>query len=818
MSTSAAMYSAYPPPSEAAQRHHEAMLAFMREEVLPAEPVYERQREEAGSADTSAPPVIEELKAKARERGLWNLFLPSESGLTQLEYATIAELSGWSMELAPEAINCAAPDTGNMELLHLVGTDQQQEEWLRPLLEGEIRSAFAMTEPAVASSDATNIETRIERDGDEYVVNGRKWWTSGAADPRCRVLIVMGKTDPDAATHRQQSMLIVPTDTPGVEIGRNLPVFGHLDQHGHCEVRFTDVRVPVANLLGEEGGGFANAQARLGPGRIHHVMRALGAGERALALMVARSQQRHAFGGALAEQSAVRERIAESRVDLEQARALCHRAAARRRQRRQQGRPPPHRGRQDRRPAGGLRGDRPGHPAPRRRRRHRRHRAEQALRLAPRDADLRRPRRGAPDHARAGRAHQIAGVRPARGVVQPVPGRGVPPGRVVRALVCHDGELDVADVVDPSPSRGQLVLDVLACGICGSDLHARRHCDELAEDVAATGYDDFMRSGERVVMGHEFCGEVVEGGLGTRTKPGTTVVAMPLLRADDGVHLVGLTTKAPGAYAEQVTVQESLSFAVPNGLPADAAALTEPMAVALHAVRRGEVGKRQPAIVIGCGPIGLGVIAMLKASGVRHVVASDYSPGRRALAAAMGADVVVDPAVDSPYDLPRPLTAAGVLELAVGTMEKLRAVPFLPWQHVFKAADAVGAAPSGPVVFECVGRPRCPRAGDGGRAAVLPHRRGRRLHGRGPDPALLRHQQGARPAVLPLLHARGVPPGAAAARRRQGRPAPAGHRHRRARRRRGGLRRAGQPRGAREDPRRPACGGVGDPIGGMTPS
>ena len=275
----------------------------------------------------------------------------------------------------------------------------------------------------------------------------------------------------------------------------------------------------------------------------------------------------------------------------------------------------------------------------------------------------------------------------------------------MRALVCHDGDLDVADVVDPSPSRGQLVLDVLACGICGSDLHARRHCDELAEDVAATGYDDFMRSGQRVVMGHEFCGEVVEGGLGTRTKPGTTVVAMPLLRADDGVHLVGLTTKAPGAYAEQVTVQESLAFAVPNGLPADAAALTEPMAVALHAVRRGEVGKRQPAIVIGCGPIGLGVIAMLKASGVRHVVASDYSPGRRALAAAMGADVVVDPAVDSPYDLSRPLTAAGVLELAVGTMEKLRAVPFLPWQHVFKAAEAVGAAPSGPVVFECVGAP-----------------------------------------------------------------------------------------------------------------
>lgn len=328
MSTSAAMYVPFPEPSEAAQRHHAAMLAFMREEVLPAEPVYEQQREETGHDDGTVPPVLEELKVKARERGLWNLFLPHESGLTQLEYAPIAELSGWSMELAPEAINCAAPDTGNMELLHLVGTEQQQKEWLQPLLDGEIRSAFAMTEPAVASSDATNIETRIERDGDEYVINGRKWWTSGAHDPRCKVLIVMGKTDPEAATHRQQSMVIVPTDTPGVEIGRNLPVFGHLDQHGHCEVELRDVRVPVSNLLGEEGGGFANAQARLGPGRIHHVMRALGAGERALALMVARSQQRRAFGGVLAEQSAVRERIAESRVELEQARALCHRAAA----------------------------------------------------------------------------------------------------------------------------------------------------------------------------------------------------------------------------------------------------------------------------------------------------------------------------------------------------------------------------------------------------------------------------------------------------------------------------------------------------------
>ncbi len=326
------MYPAYPAPSEAAQRHYDAMLAFMREEVLPAEAAYETFRHDAAQDQTgkdthAVPPILEELKTKARERGLWNLFLPHESGLSQLEYAPIAELSGWSMELAPEAINCAAPDTGNMELLHLIGNEAQQQEWLEPLLDGRIRSAFAMTEPRVASSDATNIETRIERDGDEYVINGRKWWTSGAADPRCTVMIVMGKTDPEAATHRQQSMVIVPTDTPGVDIQRSLPVFGRQDQHGHCEVELNDVRVPITNILGEEGGGFAAAQARLGPGRIHHVMRALGAGERALAMMVSRAQQRTAFGGPLAEQSAVRERIAESRVELEQARALCHHAA-----------------------------------------------------------------------------------------------------------------------------------------------------------------------------------------------------------------------------------------------------------------------------------------------------------------------------------------------------------------------------------------------------------------------------------------------------------------------------------------------------------
>ena len=327
MALGSGMYPAYPEPSTQALALYDVLVDFMRDEVFPAEAAYDAHREQVGPEDHSVPPVIEELKAKARDRGLWNLFLPSESGLTQLEYAPFAELSGWSNELAPEAMNCQAPDTGNMELLHLIGTEAQQTEWLTPLLAGEIRSAFCMTEPAVASSDATNIATRIVRDGDEYVVSGTKWWSSGAADPRCRLLVVMGKTDPDAATHRQQSMVIVPADTPGVTIARSYPVFGRQDQHGHCVVEFEDVRVPVTNILGEEGGGFAAAQARLGPGRIHHVMRALGAGERALAMMVRRTQERVAFGKPLADQSSVRERIAESRIELEQARALCHRAA-----------------------------------------------------------------------------------------------------------------------------------------------------------------------------------------------------------------------------------------------------------------------------------------------------------------------------------------------------------------------------------------------------------------------------------------------------------------------------------------------------------
>nr|WP_257921691.1 acyl-CoA dehydrogenase family protein [Amycolatopsis iheyensis] len=316
-----------PAPSARAVDLRDRMLAFVRDRVLPAEAEYLEHRRAAGPADHVVPPVVERLKAEAKAEGLWNLFLLAESGLTQLEYAPIAELSGWSLDLAPEAINCQAPDTGNMELLHLLGSEQQRRDWLAPLLAGEIRSAFAMTEPDVASSDATNIATRVVRDGDTYVITGRKWWTSGAMDPRCAFFIVMGKTDPEAATHRQQTMVLVPRGTPGVTIVRDLPVFGHHDQHGHAEVRFDDVRVPVENVIGEEGGGFAAAQARLGPGRIHHCMRALGAAERALALLVERARDRVAFGGPLADQGVVRQQIAESRLEIEQARMLCQRAS-----------------------------------------------------------------------------------------------------------------------------------------------------------------------------------------------------------------------------------------------------------------------------------------------------------------------------------------------------------------------------------------------------------------------------------------------------------------------------------------------------------
>ncbi|MDA8324465.1 MAG: acyl-CoA dehydrogenase family protein, partial [Actinomycetota bacterium] len=299
--------------SRQAEQLSARMWDFMRAEVFPAEPVYARYLREHGPHEH--PPVMDKLMASARERGLWNLFLPSESGLSNLDYAAIAEISGWSPVIAPEAINCQAPDTGNMELLHLFGTPEQKERWLRPLLDGEIRSGFSMTEPDVASSDATNITTAIRRDGDEYVINGRKWWTSGALDERCAVFILMGKTDPAADVHRQQSMILVPRDTPGVTIERDLPIFGFSDQHGHAEIVFRDVRVPASNLIGGEGDGFMIAQARLGPGRIHHAMRAIGMAERALALMVDRARSRVAFGQHLSDQGAVRDMIAQSRIE-----------------------------------------------------------------------------------------------------------------------------------------------------------------------------------------------------------------------------------------------------------------------------------------------------------------------------------------------------------------------------------------------------------------------------------------------------------------------------------------------------------------------
>ncbi|OWV04419.1 acyl-CoA dehydrogenase [Micromonospora wenchangensis] len=309
----------------------ERLGAFLDECVLPAEAVHAAQVVAAGDP-WSRSPVLDELKVEARRRGLWNLFLPDPrygAGLTNLQYAPLAELTGRSPHLAPEAVNCAAPDTGNMELLAEFGTGAQRDRWLTPLLAGEIRSAFCMTEPEVASSDATNIATRIVRDGDHYVVNGRKWWSSGAMDPRCGLFIVMGKTDPDADRHRQQSMVLVPRDTPGVHVRRGMTVFGYTDapHGGHAEIDFVDVRVPVENLVGAEGGGFAVAQARLGPGRIHHCMRLVGMAERALELLCRRANERIAFGRPLAEQGVVREWIAESRVRIEQARLLVLKTA-----------------------------------------------------------------------------------------------------------------------------------------------------------------------------------------------------------------------------------------------------------------------------------------------------------------------------------------------------------------------------------------------------------------------------------------------------------------------------------------------------------
>ncbi|MBB0243160.1 acyl-CoA dehydrogenase [Streptomyces alkaliphilus] len=309
----------------------ERLEAFMTERVLPAEPVAREQR--AAAADRWEPvPVLTELQREARARGLWNLFLPDErygAGLTNLQYAPLAEITGRSPQLAPAALNCGAPDTGNMELLAEFGSPEQHERWLKPLLEGTIRSAFAMTEPAVASSDARNIETRIERDGDEYVVNGLKWYISGAMNPRCEVFIVMGKTDPEGDPRRRQSMILVPRDTPGLTVRRAMTVLGFDDDWhgGHAEVSLENVRVPAENLIGEEGGGFAIAQARLGPGRIHHCMRLIGMAERAIELMCRRALGRTAFGRPLADQGVVRTWIADARVAVEQLRLLVLKTA-----------------------------------------------------------------------------------------------------------------------------------------------------------------------------------------------------------------------------------------------------------------------------------------------------------------------------------------------------------------------------------------------------------------------------------------------------------------------------------------------------------
>ena len=310
------------------------MRSFLEEVVYPAEPVYEAQADANRAAGTpfTTPAILAELAGEAQRRGLWNLFLPDErfgASLTTSEYAPIAELSGRSPQLAPEAMNCAAPDTGNMELLAMFGTDEQHDRWLRPLLDGQIRSCFSMTEPDVASSDATNIATRIERDGAEYVITGHKWWSTGALRPECRVAIVMGVSQPGADRHRRHSMILVPLDTPGVTVRRSTRVFGYDDgpHGGHGEIDFDSVRVPAANLLGADGGGFAMAQARLGPGRVHHCMRVLGTAERALAMMCGRAAHRTAFGRTLAEQGVIREWIAESRLALDQARLLVQRTA-----------------------------------------------------------------------------------------------------------------------------------------------------------------------------------------------------------------------------------------------------------------------------------------------------------------------------------------------------------------------------------------------------------------------------------------------------------------------------------------------------------
>lgn len=306
------------------------LTEFMEKYVFPNESVYKKQLEAQKSRWSEIPPILTELTAKAKEEGLWNLFLPDSgygAGLTNLEYAPLCEIMGRSM-IGPEIFNCNAPDTGNMEVLVRYGSDEHKERWLKPLLAGEIRSCFSMTEPEVASSDATNIECRIEKAGNEYVINGRKWWSSGAGDPRCKIAIVMGKTDPEASKHEQQSMILVPLDTPGVKIERMLPVFGYDHApHGHAEINFENVRVPASNILWGEGKGFAIAQGRLGPGRIHHCMRLIGAAERALEELCKRIQNRVAFGKPLARQGVIMEWVADSRIEIEQARLLTLKAA-----------------------------------------------------------------------------------------------------------------------------------------------------------------------------------------------------------------------------------------------------------------------------------------------------------------------------------------------------------------------------------------------------------------------------------------------------------------------------------------------------------
>ncbi len=315
--------------TEKVKEYQTRLSEFMDEYIYPNEKVYKDQIDK-NDPFSKVPPIMEELKEKAKEKGLWNLFLPESEygeGLTNLEYAPLCEIMGRS-SIAPEVFNCAAPDTGNMEVLVRYGSEEHKEQWLKPLLDGEIRSCFSMTEPDVASSDATNIQSSIIRDGDEYVINGTKWWSSGAGDPRCKIAIVMGKNDADAPKHEQQSMILVPLDTPGVTIKRILPVFGYDHApHGHAEIEYKNVRVPASNMLWGEGKGFAIAQGRLGPGRIHHCMRTIGAAERALEEMSKRVLQRTAFGKKLADQGVIQEWIAEARIDIEQARLLTLKAA-----------------------------------------------------------------------------------------------------------------------------------------------------------------------------------------------------------------------------------------------------------------------------------------------------------------------------------------------------------------------------------------------------------------------------------------------------------------------------------------------------------